>query len=109
MGVHGFQREGNFLVWAIIIWFGIGCAALEPHPFRRPLWLNSRLGGTTDVGGGVSEPDAPEAQWFPQPLDHFNAKTNATWQQRYFVNSSFFDGTGPVFLCVGACFQRDSF
>mmetsp|Transcript_39810 Transcript_39810/g.66777 ORF Transcript_39810/g.66777 Transcript_39810/m.66777 type:complete len:534 (-) Transcript_39810:120-1721(-) len=103
MGVHGFQREGNFLVWATasIIWFGIGCAALEPHPFRRPLWLNSRLGGTADVGGGVSEPDAPEVQWFPQPLDHFNAKTNATWQQRYFVNSSFFDGTGPVFLCVG--------
>jgi len=23
------------------------------------------------------------------------------WQQAYFVNSTFFDGTGPVFLCVG--------
>jgi serine protease 16 len=34
-------------------------------------------------------------------LDHFDAQITAVWSQRYFVNESFFDGTGPVFLCVG--------
>eukprot|EP00457_Paulinella_chromatophora_P005972 gb/GEZN01005990.1/.p1 GENE.gb/GEZN01005990.1/~~gb/GEZN01005990.1/.p1 ORF type:complete len:504 (-),score=59.75 gb/GEZN01005990.1/:160-1671(-) len=39
--------------------------------------------------------------WFVQPLDHFNAQNTQTWKQRYFTNSSFFTGKGPVFLCVG--------
>jgi serine protease 16 len=41
-------------------------------------------------------------RWFTsQLLDHFDAQVTAVWSQRYFVNESFFDGTGPVFLCVG--------
>ncbi len=39
--------------------------------------------------------------WFTQRLDHFDRQNGATWQQRSFQNASFFDGTGPVFLCVG--------
>jgi len=36
-----------------------------------------------------------------QRLDHFDGANPATFQQRFFVNSSFWDGSGPVFLCVG--------
>ena len=41
-------------------------------------------------------------RWFKsQLLDHFDAQSSAVWSQRYFVNETFFDGNGPVFLCVG--------
>jgi serine protease 16 len=41
-------------------------------------------------------------RWFKsQLLDHFDAQVTSVWSQRYFVNESFFDGKGPVFLCVG--------
>ena len=33
--------------------------------------------------------------------DHFNTTNKKTWQQAYYVNDAHFDGTGPVFLCVG--------
>ena len=36
-----------------------------------------------------------------QLVDHFDALNTQTWAQRYFVNDSFFNGHGPVFLCVG--------
>ncbi len=34
-------------------------------------------------------------------MDHFSPEETRTWKQRYFVNDEFFDGNGPVFLCVG--------
>jgi len=41
-------------------------------------------------------------RWFKsQLLDHFDAQSSTVWSQRYFVNETFFDGNGPVFLCVG--------
>jgi len=43
----------------------------------------------------------PPDQWFEQQLDHFDVVNNATWQQRYFTNSSFFKRDGPVFLQIG--------
>jgi hypothetical protein len=39
--------------------------------------------------------------WFTQRLDHFDRQENRIWQQRSFQNDTFFDGTGPVFICVG--------
>jgi len=36
-----------------------------------------------------------------QVLDHFDRRDSRTWTQRAFVNDTYFDGTGPVFLCVG--------
>lgn len=36
-----------------------------------------------------------------QPLDHFDASERRTWTQRVFVRSTFFSGSGPVFVCVG--------
>eukprot|EP01098_Paradermamoeba_levis_P003215 TRINITY_DN1493_c0_g5_i1.p1 TRINITY_DN1493_c0_g5~~TRINITY_DN1493_c0_g5_i1.p1 ORF type:complete len:521 (+),score=181.73 TRINITY_DN1493_c0_g5_i1:48-1565(+) len=43
----------------------------------------------------------PVEQWFTQRLDHFNAQETRTWQQRYYVNDTFWDGTGPVFVQIG--------
>ena len=41
-------------------------------------------------------------RWYTeQRLDHFSQEETRTWEQRYFVNDTFFDGSGPVFLCVG--------
>jgi len=41
-------------------------------------------------------------RWYKeQQLDHFSQEETRTWKQRYFVNDTFFDGSGPVFLCVG--------
>jgi len=45
--------------------------------------------------------DLPPEQYFTQRLDHFNAQDRRTWKQRYFVNSTFWDGTGPIFLQIG--------
>ena len=43
----------------------------------------------------------PEAQWIEQRLDHIGSDPG-TWQQRYFVNSTWWDkGKGPVFLMLG--------
>ena len=36
-----------------------------------------------------------------QRLDHFSQEETRTWKQRYFVNDTFFDGRGPVFLMCG--------
>ena len=44
----------------------------------------------------------PQPQWFKtQKLDHFSGD-NRTWEQRYFVNDTFWDhSNGPVFLMLG--------
>mmetsp|Transcript_53378 Transcript_53378/g.68502 ORF Transcript_53378/g.68502 Transcript_53378/m.68502 type:complete len:507 (-) Transcript_53378:231-1751(-) len=43
----------------------------------------------------------PSMHWFTQRLDHFDRQVTQKWQQRSFQNDTFFDGTGPVFICVG--------
>ena len=43
----------------------------------------------------------PSMHWFTSQLDHFDRQNTATWQQRSFQNATFFNGSGPVFLCVG--------
>ncbi|MCF8146059.1 MAG: hypothetical protein K9N21_19305 [Deltaproteobacteria bacterium] len=53
-----------------------------------------------DKGTSSSAVDA--TRWYTeQRLDHFSQEETRTWKQRYFVNDAFFDGKGPVFLCVG--------
>ncbi|KAM3932420.1 putative serine protease K12H4.7 [Leptodactylus fuscus] len=39
--------------------------------------------------------------WFTQRLDHFNGADNRVWEQRYFMNDSFAQSDGPVFLMIG--------
>ncbi|KAM8953164.1 putative serine protease K12H4.7 [Pelodytes ibericus] len=38
---------------------------------------------------------------FVQRLDHFNGADTRVWEQRYFVNDSFMQPGGPVFLMIG--------
>lgn len=40
-------------------------------------------------------------QWFTQQLDHFDNNEVRTWKQRYYLRSTEFDGSGPVFLMIG--------
>lgn len=40
--------------------------------------------------------------YFTQKLDHFDSQNSQTWQQRYLVNATFFQGgNAPVFLVLG--------
>ena len=48
------------------------------------------------VAGGL----AP-ARYFDQRLDHFDGSSTQNWSQAYYVNDTYYDGKGPVFLCVG--------
>ncbi|XP_075720092.1 putative serine protease K12H4.7 [Rhinoderma darwinii] len=40
-------------------------------------------------------------RWFMQRLDHFNGADTRVWEQRYFMNVSFSQSGGPVFLMIG--------
>ena len=53
-----------------------------------------------EAGPGVAK---GEDLWFTQFLDHFDPQNSATWQQRYFVNESYWTdkANGPVFLMLG--------
>jgi pimeloyl-ACP methyl ester carboxylesterase len=43
----------------------------------------------------------PHAQWFTQTLDHFNPQDGRTWQQKFYVNSTFWVPGGPIFFQIG--------
>ena len=46
--------------------------------------------------------DDPNTKWYTsQTLDHFDSNNIQTFSQRYFINDTFFNGNGPIFLCVG--------
>lgn len=54
------------------------------------------------AAGEGDDPPGPPAHYVTQHLDHFNvANFNRTWQQRYWVNASFYKPGGPVFILVG--------
>lgn len=61
-----------------------------------------------DAAAGVVRDDLPEAQFFTNSLDHFDAQDNRTYQQRFYVNDTFFSAAlardpssaPPVFLYV---------
>ncbi|XP_069752825.1 thymus-specific serine protease isoform X2 [Narcine bancroftii] len=40
-------------------------------------------------------------QWFVQRLDHFNAADRRVWNQRFYINGTFYQPDGPVFLMIG--------
>ena len=72
------------------------------NAWRSPLLLHGRLEhGMLPLPGPAGI--VGEEQWFPQLLDHFDPQNSMTWQQRYFVNDSYWtDKTnGPVFLKLG--------
>uniref|UniRef100_A0A8C5M7A6 Serine protease K12H4.7 n=1 Tax=Leptobrachium leishanense TaxID=445787 RepID=A0A8C5M7A6_9ANUR len=46
-------------------------------------------------------PEPVAERWFLQRLDHFNGADSRVWRQRYFVNDTFMQPGGPVFLMIG--------
>eukprot|EP01155_Anaeramoeba_flamelloides_P030472 Anaeramoba_flamelloidesa86839_221.p1 GENE.a86839_221~~a86839_221.p1 ORF type:complete len:477 (-),score=94.12 a86839_221:49-1458(-) len=43
-----------------------------------------------------------DVRWLTQKLDHFNAQDTRTFQQRYYVNATWYKpGVGPIFLSLG--------
>jgi len=51
------------------------------------------------LGAGVG---AATEQWFTQNVDHFELANTKQFQQRYFVNDTFWKGPGaPIFLMIG--------
>lgn len=45
--------------------------------------------------------DLPSDMWLKQKLDHFNDADTMYWQQRYFVNDTFYKEGGPIFIMIG--------
>lgn len=42
-----------------------------------------------------------DERWFTQRLDHFGRSHGKTWQQRYWVNTDQWKGSGPLFVQLG--------
>jgi len=40
-------------------------------------------------------------QYFEQKMDHFLLQDTRTWKQRYFIDTSYWNGQGPIFFQVG--------
>ncbi|XP_043940170.1 thymus-specific serine protease-like [Protopterus annectens] len=54
------------------------------------------------LGQAPANWNIPKEAFFTQPLDHFSRQTNATYNQRYWVNPDFWNSpNGPVFLHIG--------
>jgi hypothetical protein len=82
------------MIWVLLLALP-GVLGLPAHPYRHAALRRSAPLRTLAQG--------PPASYLEQPLDQFDATLRRTWRQRYFVNASFFNGDGPVFLCVGGC------
>ncbi|CAE6425463.1 unnamed protein product [Rhizoctonia solani] len=59
---------------------------------------NQQITFTSTRGGGNK---FPKAQYFEQPLDHFDKSVNRTFGQRYWVNKEYYEPGGPVFVLDG--------
>ena len=44
----------------------------------------------------------PVAQWFVNAVNHFNPQDTRTYRQRFYVNETYFSGSGPIFFQVRA-------
>ncbi|XP_072049545.1 LOW QUALITY PROTEIN: putative serine protease K12H4.7 [Amphiura filiformis] len=73
----------------------ISCAA---YPL---FWHGRPRGGMIGTPKRRFSGPLPPDQWITQRLDHFDDANIETWQQRYFVNDTYFKGDGPVFLMIG--------
>lgn len=43
----------------------------------------------------------PSTKWYAQKVDHFDHSNAKTFQQKYYVNDTFWDKKGPVFVNLG--------
>ena len=81
---------------ATVLLIAVASYALPQGGIRAALRQNARQRETHKPNTAV--PD----RYFTQRLDHYDASLrNASFQQRYFENSTWYKNGGPVFLCVG--------
>mmetsp|Transcript_39364 Transcript_39364/g.47725 ORF Transcript_39364/g.47725 Transcript_39364/m.47725 type:complete len:538 (-) Transcript_39364:26-1639(-) len=93
------MKTALHLRWFSLLLCIVVCVAIPRHPYRKLVTTAHK--GQHDTPS-VDKSLLPPQHFITQLLDHFNqTEGGATYQQRYFVNDTFFDGTGPVFLCVG--------
>jgi len=81
---------------ALLLLAATSVAAAGP---RR--WIMDNLPPARGSLLGAQAAAFPAARFATQPQDHFDDANKHTWQQAYFVNDTFWDGKGPIFLCVG--------
>jgi hypothetical protein len=51
-----------------------------------------------EKAAAAGSPSAPSALTIDMPIDHFNASDHRTYQNRYWVNATYYTDGGPVFL-----------
>ncbi len=75
----------------------------QPAHLRHGLTGSAMLGVAQQMRISNQAAAAVQTFYFDQQLDHFDPTSNTTYQQRYYINSQFWNGTAsaPVFLYVG--------
>jgi pimeloyl-ACP methyl ester carboxylesterase len=56
---------------------------------------------TSGLDTNLDNVKSPYDYYLDQKLDHFDRSNKEVFPQRYFVNTTYWSGDGPVFLCVG--------
>lgn len=82
----------------ILVHIALVFGALVPHKlFTDPLVQLPKCGGlTVRQTASINGSDYPPS-WITIPIDHFNNSDSRTFQNRYWVNSTFYQPGGPVF------------
>lgn len=81
----------------ILIQTSLVFGALDPHKIFNSLVQLPKCGGlTARQAASINGSDYPPS-WITIPFDHFNASDSRTFQNRYWVNSTFYEPGGPVF------------
>lgn len=104
----------NIIQNILVFSFVFGAFALRQYTHRRPYGgflhrgQNLRSSERGFTRSATDDPvDDPELNIFMQYIDHFNPQSTATFKQRFWKNSTFFDlkraqnSSGPVFLMLG--------
>lgn len=81
----------------ILVHIALVFGALEPHKLFHHLVQLPKCGGlTARQTASINGSDYPPS-WITIPVDHFNESDTTTFQNRYWVNSTFYQPGGPVF------------
>ncbi|CCO28924.1 putative MFS-type transporter C1683,03c [Rhizoctonia solani AG-1 IB] len=104
------QIQGDFANFVLRTTSMFCCALAKKYTpgFRSQVTANKVQSGgdrenhqfvLSDASGGKDK--FPKAQYFKQPLDHFDKSVNNTFGQRYWVNKEYYEPGGPVFVLDG--------
>ena len=74
--------------------------AIPARPYRGSRSGVRQAVHTGDSAGGEGSIKSMREKWLTQRIDHFSPDSR-TFQQRYFINTTFYEAGGPIFLCVG--------